>query len=91
MQIAGKEYTLQTTCTDCNENCKSKRDCYVKQIRQGVNSERRDTKWKPTTDRTIAIKINRHPILKKNDTELHQLVKKCNEAGFTKIFFWATK
>jgi hypothetical protein len=91
MQIGGIEYNLQTNCIDCNENCKSKRDCYTKQIRQGVNKEREGTKWKPVTDRTIAIKINTHPILKHNDSELHQLVKKCNQSGFTKMFFWATK
>ena len=93
MQQLGEQYKLNIvrTCTDCNEECKSKKDCYVKQIRQGINDEREGTKYKPITDRTVAIKINKHPALKNNYTELHQLVKKCREVGFTKMFFWATK
>lgn len=93
MQSLGEKYQLNLTrtCNECNEDCKNKKDCYVKQLRQGINNEREGTKYKPITDRTVAIKINRHPALKNDYVELHNLVKKCREYGFTKIFFWATR
>jgi hypothetical protein len=89
--LQGINWQPKNTCTDCNENCRDKKDCYVKQFRQGINKERVGTKWKPVTDRTIALKINRHPVLKRDTVEVHQLLKQCKEKGFTKIFFWATK
>ena len=87
-----EKYVLEIDrrCRECNLVCSNQRDCFVKQFRQGINKEREGTKWKPLTDKTVALKINQHPILKVSNVELYNLLKNCKEKHFG-IFFWATK
>lgn len=69
---------------------RSWKDEVVSEITEGINKERIGTKYKPITERTVAIRINRNPYLKERN-ECYLLLKKCKEVGFTKMFFWATK
>jgi hypothetical protein len=85
-----EQVLLQRNCPECSLQCKSKKDCFIKQFRQGINKERIGSKWKPTTDRTVALQINKHPILKNSDIELDNLLKECKRKHFG-IFWWATK
>ena len=52
-----------------------------------INLLRQGTKYKPTTERLIAIKCNRNPFLK-NDGELELLLRECrNKRNYSKLFF----
>ena len=72
------------------DNIRGWKDELVLKLTNGINEERKGTKWKPVAKRTVAIRLNKNPVFK-SQQECDYLLKKCEEKGFTKIFFWATK
>lgn len=61
----------------------------IAELVKGINLSRVGTKYKPTTEKLLAIKINRNPFL--NEQELEYLLKECNRVGNYKKLFWIIK
>ena len=61
----------------------------IAELVKGINLSRIGTKYKPITERLLAIKINRNPFL--NESELEYLLKECNRVGNYKKLFWILK
>lgn len=68
---------------------KNRRQEIIAELVKGINQQRIGTKYKPTTERLLAIKINRNPFL--NEQELEYLLKECTKAGNYKKLFWILK
>lgn len=70
---------------------RSRRDELVSEITAGINASRVGTKFKPITERAVAIRINKNPFLAHDDGEIAYLLKQCRERGNFSKFFWVTK
>jgi hypothetical protein len=69
---------------------KSKRAELIGEAVKDINSLRVGTKFKPLTDRLLAIKINKNPFLK-SDGELSYVLDECkNKRNYAKLF-WLLK
>ena len=68
---------------------KNRRAEIIAEFVKGINISRIGTKYKPTTERLLAIKINRNPFLK--ESELEFILKECNRVGNYKKLFWVIK
>lgn len=69
---------------------RSWKDEIVTRFATGINKEREGTQYKDVTERVVAIRINKHPVLKESLQECEYLYKQCEKKHFG-IFFWATK
>lgn len=89
MQSIKTLFNKQRTC-DCGntEFCSNEINCITKQITNGINLERIGTKYKPLTERYIAIRMNQNPSLKGDLHARKILLAKCKDIGFTRIFFY---
>lgn len=65
------------------------RDELVSLFVEGINRERKGTKFKPITEKQVALRINANPHFKGRDGEVHYLLKQCQEKGTFKKFFWS--
>jgi len=70
---------------------KNRREELVDKFVQAINEERVGTPYKPVTHRLIALRINSHPLLKKDLGEVEYLYKQCIQQGNFKKFWWVTK
>lgn len=61
----------------------------IAELVKGINLSRIGTKYKPTTERLLAIKINRNPFL--TESELEFILRECNRVGNYKKLFWCLK
>ena len=67
---------------------RSRRDELISRLTDGINMKRIGTKYKPVTERSIAIRVNKNPYFKGQDGELELLIKTCEEKGsYSKFFF----
>jgi hypothetical protein len=66
------------------------RDELVTHFVEGINQLRAGTKFKPITKRTVALRLNRNPLLSKNDGEVAYLLKHCQGKKNYSKFFWVT-
>ena len=73
---------LKYTFKETKKNIKSWKDEAITSFTDGINAERKGTKWKPITEKRVAIKINRHPSLKDSQQECRALYKRCLREGF---------
>ena len=80
------KYTPQKT----EKNFKNWKDELITEFTNGINKSRVGTKWKPVTERLVALKLNSHPIFKEDKDECYKLLKVCKEKHFG-IFFKATE
>jgi hypothetical protein len=72
------------------KNFKNWKDELVTEFTNEINKSRVGTKWKPVTERLVALKLNSHPIFKDDKDECYKLLKVCKEKHFG-IFFKATE
>lgn len=71
----------------------SRREEIIADLVKGINQSRIGTKYKPITERGLAIRINRNPFLT-GDTgtqELDYIRNECNRVGNYKKLFWCIK
>lgn len=69
---------------------RNQRDELVAHFVRGINELRVGTKFKPITPKMVAIRINKNPFLARNDSEVYNLLKHCqNKKNYAK-FFWVT-
>lgn len=66
---------------------KTRRAELISRLTNGINSLRIHTKYKPTTERLVAIKTNKNPFLKSDD-ELENLINECERKSNYSKFFW---
>lgn len=69
---------------------KSKRAELIGEAVKDINSLRVGTKFKPLTDRLLAIKVNKNPFLK-SDGELEFIIKQCRDKRNYAKLFWILK
>lgn len=69
---------------------KNRRAEIIAELVKGINAKRVGTKFKPITERWLAIKCNKNPFLK-SDGELELLKKDCEKVGNYKKLFWCLK
>jgi len=79
-------WTPKTT----EKNIRTWKDEMVTEFTQGINKSRVGTKWKPVTERLVALNLNKHPVYKNDKDECYKLLKTCQQKHFG-IFFWATQ
>lgn len=72
------------------KNFKNWKDEIITEFTNGINKSRVGTKWKPVTEKLVALKLNSHPVYKEDKDECYKLLKTCKEKHFG-IFFWAVK
>lgn len=70
---------------------KNRKEELVDKIVTGINQLRVGTEYKPVSHRLIALKINSHPILKKDLGELELLYRECMSRGSFSKFWWICK
>lgn len=69
---------------------KNKRAELIGEAVKDINSLRVGTKFKPLTDRLLAIRINKNPFLK-SDGELEFIIKQCRDKRNYAKLFWILK
>lgn len=69
---------------------KNKRAELIGEAVKDINSLRVGTKFKPLTDRLLAIKVNRNPFLK-SDGELEFILLECKKKRNYAKLFWLLK
>ena len=69
---------------------RSWKDEIVTRFTDSINKSRVGTKYKPVTERLVAIRLNKHPVLKDSPQECDFLFKRCEEKHFG-LFFYFTK
>lgn len=69
---------------------KNKRAELIGEAVKDINSLRVGTKFKPLTDRLLAIRINKNPFLK-SDGELELIIKQCRDKRNYAKLFWILK
>ena len=78
------------TYTPTKVEHKTFRSELISRLTKGINNLRIGTKYKPVTERLIAIRANKNPFLK-SDGELELLIKECEAKSSYSKFFWVTK
>lgn len=73
---------IEFNLTKSVKNFRSWKDEFITKVTNGINNERIGTKWKPITEKRVAIKVNRHPHLKDSQEECNALYKRCLREGF---------
>ena len=63
------------------------------EIMEGINAERRGTKYKPIGKGFVEIRFNAHPSTKghKDLSQRRYILAKCKEWGYGKAFYYLTK
>ena len=81
LQDTLKEYKIE------KKGANSERADLIGQLQQGVNDDRKGTKYKPLSARVIAIKVGHL-----RTADLYHLLKICNNGdSFSKVFFGSLK
>lgn len=65
---------------------RSERDWLVRGLTDGINRERIGTQYKQVTKKSVACRLNSHPIYAKNIAEVRVLLEKCERDGFK--WYW---
>ena len=71
--------------------CKNELEEITKEIVDGINAERKGTKYNPITLKGVAMKFNMHPATRKDITQRRYILAKCKEWGYGKAFYYFTK
>lgn len=71
--------------------CRNEIEEITKEIVDGINAERKGTKYKPITAKGVAMKFNMHPATRKDITQRRYILSKCKDWGYGKAFFYLTK
>lgn len=87
MESIGSLIKLPTPSTSPH---KTRRASLIADLVVGINAERIGTKYKPTNERTVAIRANMCPFLVSDD-ELELLLTNCQAKGSYQWFWAVTK
>lgn len=85
MKIPDWTYRIQ------NSIFRSRRDELISRLTDGINMTRVGTKYKPTTTKQIALRVNKNPFFKGADDELELIIRTCEEKQSYSKFFYMTK
>jgi len=91
MQILTKEnklLDLKITLPVKQDTVNTFRESLIQRLTDGINKSRKGTKYKPTTEKAIALRINKNPFFKGRTDHLLALVNHCESKGcYSKFFF----
>jgi hypothetical protein len=64
------------------------RDELIQRLTDGINKSRIGTKYKPITEKTVAIRVNKNPFFIGRNDHLEVLIKECEKrSNYSKFFF----